>query len=143
MKEDATREKGQATVEYALTLVSVCAAVISLLLALGPTVSHAFDEVVGALQPARAAEISVTTRGPIVEVSAKRSRRGFGNDVLVTVTVSESTTVTATDSQSGRSVSFSCRSTCQDTLSGVGQAAGSITATTGFDRDTASYQARR
>jgi Flp pilus assembly pilin Flp len=140
MNEPVTQhQKGQGLVEYALILALVAVGAISGLVVLGPVVGGVFGQVAENLEPVVGVSLAAASEGPIVDVSARRTGFGYGNDVVVRVTVSESTTVTATDSQSGRSATFSCSDTCQDTITGVGPDAGTISATVGFDLDTASY----
>src|SRR5574341_2622164 len=129
MKKLPSREEGQGLVEYALILVLIALVVIGILLMLGPVVGNVFSNVV----------VALASSGPITSVSAERTGGGHGNDVVVTVTVSASTTLTATDSQSGQSTTFACSGTCQRTLTGVGDAAGSITVTGGGGSATAGY----
>ena len=135
MKKFPLREEGQGLVEYALILVLVALVVIGILLMLGPVVGNVFSNVVVAFQ-------GVAASGPITSVSAQRTGGGHGNDVVVTVTVSTSTTLTATDSQSGHSTNFTCSGTCQRTITGVGDAAGTITVTGGGGTATAGYPAK-
>ena len=128
-------EKGQGLVEYALILVLVAVVVIAILLMLGPVVGNVFGSVTEALLNPGG------TNGPLVSVSAERTGVA-GNDVAVTVTVSRSTTVTATDSQSGHFTSFSCSGTCVGTITAVGFAAGTVTVTADGDLLTAGYPAK-
>ncbi len=137
MERFLRREEGQGVVEYALILVPIAVVAFGILLLLGPALSHAFSDVVVVFQHAGSSD-----PGPIIDLMVGRSGMGHGNDVVVMVTVSESTTVTAIDSQSGRSTTFSCRRTCQDTITGVGDAAGTITVTSGWDSNTARYPAK-
>ena len=124
-------EKGQGLVEYALILVLVAVIVVAVLLLLGPGVGNVFSEVtVGLLNPGGG--------GPLVSVSAVRAG-GPGNDVIVTVTVSRSTTVTVTDSQDASPITISCSGTCQGTLEAVGFDSGTVTATAEGDSKTATY----
>ena len=144
MKELVTQsQKGQGLVEYALILALVAVSATGGLVALGPTIGGVFGQVAETLGPVGGASLASASEGPIVNVSARRTGFGIGNDVVVTVKVSESCTVTATDSQSGRSATFSCSDTCQDTITGVGPDAGTISATVGFDSDTANYTRRQ
>ena len=132
MKKFPLREEGQGLVEYALILVLIALVVIGILLLLGPVVGNVFSNVV----------VALAASGPITSVSAERTGSGHGNDVVVTVTVSTSTTLTATDSQSGHSTNFTCSGTCQRTITGVGDAAGTITVTGGGGTATAGYPAK-
>ncbi len=136
MKGSFTREEGQGLVEYALILVLVAIVVISILLLLGPVVGNVFSNVVIALQQ------QAGMPGPITHVSAGRYGGSHSNDVWFTVTVSESTIVTATDSQSGKSTTFTCGGTCSGKIQEVGDNAGIITVTAGGYSASASYPAR-
>jgi len=129
------KERGQGLVEYALILVLVAIVVIAVLLMLGPSIGNIFTQIKDALLHPGGTKI-------LVSASAERTGGGHGNDVVVKVTVSESTTVTATDSQSGGAVSFACSSTCQHTITGVGHEAGTITVSAGGDSLEASYSAK-
>ena len=64
---------------------------------------------------------------------------GAGNDVGIQVTVSESTTITLKDSQSGQTHSMPCSDTCHFTFTGVGGNNGTVTVTGGGSSMSASY----
>ena len=80
-----------------LILALVAVGAISGLVALGPVVGGVFGQVAKNLEPVVGVSLAAASEGPIVDVSARRTGFGYGNDVVVRVTVSESTTVTATD----------------------------------------------
>ena len=135
MKKPFTHEEGQGLVEYALILILVAIVVIAILLLLGPVVGNVFSNVVGVLQK------EAGMPSPITHVSAGRYGMA-GNDVWVTVTVSESMSVTATDSQSGHSTTFTCGGTCSGTIAAVGHNPGTVTFTAGGYSASASYPAK-
>jgi len=135
MKEVFACEEGQGLVEYALVLVLVATVVIAILLLLGPVVGNVFSNVVIVLQK----ESGMPS--PITHISAGRYGMA-GNDVWVTVTVSESMSVTATDSQSGHYTTFTCGGTCSGTILAVGDNAGTVTVTAGGYSASAGYPAK-
>jgi hypothetical protein len=113
-KINRRRISGQGFLEYAL-LLSVIALAIVVIAALGGSVfSNLYSRI-----------MSEMFGGPILNVSAVRA----GADIQVTITVSTPVTVTATDSQSGRTGSLSCSGTCSMTLAGVGSNVGVVTVT--------------
>mgnify|MGYP006289913313 CR=1 FL=1 len=126
------RETGQGLVEYALIIVLVAVVAIVALGALGPETGEVFSKIASTLN----------FSGPLVSVSAERSGHDNGNSVVVSVAVSESTSVTATDSQSGQSITMACTETCQGTIDGVGFDAGSVTVTAGGGSMSTSYAAK-
>jgi pilus assembly protein Flp/PilA len=139
MVQKKRQAEGQGLVEYALILVLVAVVVIGILTVLGPQVGNVFSRVVagltvggsggggGAVNPAT--------------VTAVTALRG-GADVVVSITVSANTNVTVVDSQSGQSRNTSCSSTCQVTMSSVGPAGGTVTATaTGGSSMSTTYPA--
>ena len=133
MKSHNSQEKGQGLVEYALILVLVAIVVLGILTVLGPQVGDVYSRVVVALS---------FGNGPITGVTAVRTGHGAGNDVAVSVTVSENTTVTIKDSQSGQTRTMSCNSTCHHTFTGVGHDGGTVTATAGGGSMSAGYGAQ-
>ena len=133
MKKSFIREEGQGLVEYALILVLVAIVVIAILLLLGPVIGNVFSNVVVALQQ------EAGTPSPITHVSAGRYGGGNSNDVWVTVTVSGSMSVTATDSQSGHFTTFTCAGTCSGTITAVGDNSGTVTVTAGGYSASAGY----
>lgn len=135
MKSHQLQEKGQGLVEYALLLILVAIVVMGILTVLGPQVGDVFSRVIVAISPPSA-------DNPLTGVTAVRTGHGEGNDVVVTVTVSENTTVTITDSQSGKSASMNCSNSCQQTITGVGHHAGTVTATAGSGSMSAEYHRR-
>jgi len=135
MEEAFAREEGQGLVEYALVLVLVATVVIAILLLLGPVVGNVFSNVVIALQK----ESGMPS--PITHLSTGRYGMA-GNDVWVTVTVSESMSVTATDSQSGHYTTFTCGGTCSGVILAVGENAGTVTVMAGGYSASASYPAK-
>ncbi len=115
-------EKGQGLVEYALILVLVAVVVIAILLMLGPAVGDVFTRVTIFLK---------NDPGVITNVEVVRTGGGSGNTIKVTVTVSATTDLTITDSQSHQSQTISsCSGTCPVvTIDDVGPAAGTLTIT--------------
>lgn len=137
-----SREKGQGLVEYALILVLVAIIVIVVLLLLGPAIGNVFSNVKEAIVSPGKTGGGVEEENTLLSASAARTGGGSGNDVVVTVSVSKSTSVTATDSQSGHSTSFGCSGTCQGTITSVGFNAGTVTVTAGGDSLSAGYPAK-
>lgn len=133
MKSHHSQEQGQGLVEYALILILVAMAVMAILTLLGPQVGDAYSRVIVALS---------FGNGPITGVMAERTGHGAGNDVTVQVTVSEDTTVTIKDSQSGQTRTMSCSSSCQHTFTGVGHSGGTVTATAEGGGMSAGYDAQ-
>lgn len=121
-------EPGQGMTEYALLLALVAVVAIAILAALGPQIGDIFSQITETMDG-----------GVLLSGTAVRTGGGHGNDVVVTIAVSRSTTVTATDSQSGNSASTLCNDTCQVTLTGVGDAAGHVTITAEGDSLTTGY----
>ena len=130
MKSQYAQEEGQGLVEYSLILVLVAVVVMAVLTILGPQVGSVFSRVTIALS---------FGSGPITSVSAERTGHGAGNDVGIQVTVSESTTITLKDSQSGQTHSMPCSDTCHFTFTGVGGNNGTVTVTGGGSSMSASY----
>jgi pilus assembly protein Flp/PilA len=120
MKSHSLQEKGQGLVEYALILVLVAIVVMGILTILGPQVGEVYSRITVALS---------SGNGPITGITAERTGHGSGNDVVVQVTVSENTTVTIKDSQSGQTRTMSCSGSCHHTFTGVGHSGGTVTAT--------------
>jgi len=120
LKKLAIRDRrGQGLVEYALILILVAVVVIIILAILGPAISNVFSRVMISLGG-----------GAITGVSAARTGGGNGNDVVVTITVSQNTTVNVSDSQNAAPQNnVPCNGTCTVTLSGVGHDAGTVTVT--------------
>ncbi len=111
MKHLIKRERGQGLVEYALILVLVAIVVIAILLLLGPVVGNVFSNVVSHL------DIPVGP-GHIASVGTAN----VSGNVVVTVTVSQATTVTLSVTQgSGTIVGTnpkSCTGSCTFTIAG-------------------------
>lgn len=114
-------ERGQGLVEYALILVLVAIVVIAILLLMGPEVSQVYCRVANSLQPGSC--------GALKTVTAVRTGFGHGDDVVVFMTVKQSTSVTVSDSQSGKSATTSCNGSCTVTITNVGHHSGTMTAT--------------
>ena len=124
-------ERGQGLVEYGLILVLISISAVAMMALLGDQVGSAFQSVTNAIGS-----------GPITAVTAERTGNGNGNDVVITVEVSEPVTVTATDSQSGKTASTSCANSCTLTITGVGNASGTITAETSLGSRVVGYGAK-
>lgn len=120
MKSHNSQEQGQGLVEYSLILILVAIVVMAVLTVLGPQIGDVYSRVVIALS---------FGNGPITGITAERTGHGTGNDVTVQVTVSEDTSVTIKDSQSGQTRTMSCSSSCHHTFTGVGHSGGTVTAT--------------
>lgn len=133
MKSQHSQEKGQGMVEYALILVLVAIVVMGILTILGPQVGEVYSRITVALS---------SGSGPITGITAVRTGHGAGNDVTVQVTVSEDTTVTIKDSQSGQTRTMSCSSSCHHTFTGVGHSGGTVTATAEGGGMSSSYGAQ-
>lgn len=96
IKKYLKREEGQGLVEYALILVLVAIVVIAILMQLGPELNRVFGRITAVLQGSGV----IISDGAITSISAKTSTSGglggTTTDVVVTVTVSQDTKVTAT-----------------------------------------------
>jgi Flp pilus assembly pilin Flp len=135
-------ERGQGAVEYVLILAMLAIVCIMSLLLFGLSLGDVYASVTGTVEATNANQ-GHNDSDLIVSVSATRTGHGSGDDVRVLVEVSERTRVTASDSQSGRSVSFTCRHTCRKKFREVGDGAGTITTTADRDVDAAHYEPRR
>ena len=142
MKQNQKQTDGQGLVEYALILVLVAVIVIAILTLLGPQVGNVFSRVVDGL--------GVVSSGgggggggstPPATVTAVTAFRANGSvDVVVSISVSASSNVTAVDSQSGKTVSISCNLSCNVTIPAVGPNPGIVTVTAdGGSSMSASY----
>ena len=137
----ATSQTGQGLAEYAMILSLLAVVVIAVLAILGPAVGNIFSNVVDTLENRAAPEPGdPPEENLIMGVSAQRLGFEHANDVLVTVNVSASTSLTISDSQSGQSVTTACGGSCQMVLASVGQNAGTVTVTaSGGGSATAGY----
>jgi hypothetical protein len=129
MKGGTPGQQGQGLVEYAVILVLVVIGVVISLMSFSITIGNVLYNPI----------IEQFDKGPLLGIIAQRAGYGNGNDVIVTITVSGTTSVTVTDSQSGQTVSTACTGTCQVTLIGVGHEHGTVTVTGGIDTGTARY----
>ena len=131
MRHFTGREHGQGLVEYALILVLVAIVVIAILLLLGPVVGNVFSNVVSHL------DLPVGP-GHIASVGTAK----VSGNVVVTVNVSQATTVTLSVSQgSGTIVGAnpkSCSGTCTFTITGP-SANGAVKAAAGGGYRTANW----
>ena len=125
MKQRCKQTNGQGLVEYALILVLVAVVVIAILTLLGPQVGNVFSRVVDGLSVSSGGGGGGGSSATVTSVGALRG----GSDVGVNITVSDSTNVTAVDSQSGQSVNVACDGACSVTLTAVGPNAGTVTVT--------------
>lgn len=124
-------DDGQSLVEYALVLLLVAVVAFAAVSATGHQIKNALTEVT-----------LLFSGSAIRTVEVGRTGHGHGNDVVITVTVGQAATLTAADSQSGKSVTQSCSATCVLTITGVGHQAGTISVTDGSGTATAAYPAK-
>lgn len=114
------QEKGQGLVEYALILVLIAVVVIAILLTLGPAVAQVYCRIANSLQAG-----SCVMGGVITGVTTSSA----GPNILVTVTVSQSTNVTVSASSGTIATPTKpCPSSCNFLINGPA-ASGSATAT--------------
>jgi pilus assembly protein Flp/PilA len=96
-------QNGQGLTEYAMILSLMAVAVIAVLAVMGPAVGNIFSNVVNTLDQRAETEPQEPPEENLT-VGASALRLGFehSNDVLVTVNVSATTSVTITDSQAAK-----------------------------------------
>jgi hypothetical protein len=129
MRRGIPGQEGQGLVEYAMVLVLLVIAVLVTLMGFGYKVANVLYNPI----------VEQFDSGPLLAVAAERTGGGHGNDVVVTIAVDLTTSVSVSDSQSGQSTSTVCAETCQVTLSAVGHRRGTVTVTVGGDRGMAWY----
>jgi pilus assembly protein Flp/PilA len=131
MRHLTFRERGQGLVEYALILVLVAIVVIAILLMLGPVVGNVFSNVVAHLDlPTGPGHIASVGTAPVA-----------GN-VVVTVTVSQATTVTLSITNGSGTIiganPKACSGSCTFTITGP-SVSGTVQAAAGGGHRTANW----